>query len=87
MPPLPLTTMLLLGLVTGLPDVAPALLADLRQATKTTTPATWLREAAKRLELPKRERWEDLVPALMQLKELSKVSTVRPLVEAADRRG
>ena|SRR2546425_351574 len=78
------TIMLLLGLVTGLPDVAPALLADLREAEKTKTPVAWAHEAAERLELQKRERWADLLPALEQLKEMSKVSTIRPFVDAAE---
>jgi len=78
------TTMLLLGVVTGLPDIAPALLADLRQAEKTKTPVQWAHEAAKRLELRKWERWEDLLPAIVQLAAASKLSTIRPLAEAAD---
>lgn len=78
------TTMLLLGMVTGLPDIAPALLSDLLQAEQTKAPVAWAHEAAKRLALEKRERWEDLLPAIARLKEVSKVSTIRPLVEAAD---
>lgn len=75
------TIMLLLGLVTGLPDIAPALLADLRQAEKTKAPVAWAHEAAKRLNLQKRERWNSLLPAFTQLQH---VQTIRPLVEAAD---
>ena len=78
------TTMLLLGMVTGLPDIAPALLADLRQAERTKAPVLWAHEAAKRLELHKRERWADLLPSIVQLQEVFKVSTILPLVEAGE---
>jgi len=71
-------------MVTGLPDIAPALLTDLRQTEKTKTPEAWAQEAAKRLELHKRERWEDMLSAIVQLKEVSNVSTIHPLVQAAD---
>ena len=78
------TTMLLLGLVSGLPDIAPSLLADLRGAKKTITPVAWARQAAKRLELGQRERWREFLPAIQRLSEVSKVTTIGPLVKAAD---
>jgi hypothetical protein len=74
------TTMFLLGMVTGLPDIAPALLADLRQTGKTLE--SWADLAAKRVELHKRET--DLREAIELLKGVSKRSTIDLLVKAAD---
>ncbi len=78
------TTMFVLGLMTGLPDIAPVLLADLRKAKETQAPAAWTRGAAKRLALDSRERWADVYPAIDQLRKVSKVSTLRPLMKAAE---
>jgi hypothetical protein len=78
------TTMLLLGLVSGLPDIAPSLLADLRGTKKTTTPVAWAHQVEKRLGLSQRERWKEFLPAIERLKNVSGVATIRPLVEAAD---
>jgi KAP family P-loop domain len=77
------TTMLLLGLMTGLPDVAPALLTDLRRADKTISPVLWIEEATKRLGLGDHERWPEVKPLIQQLHKESKVLTIRPLTEAA----
>jgi hypothetical protein len=77
-------TMLLLGLMSGLPDIAPALLTDLRSTKKTTTPTAWAHAAAKRLALGERERWKEFLPAIERLNKVSRVSTIRPLVDAAD---
>jgi hypothetical protein len=76
--------MFVLGLMTGLPDIAPDLLADLREARETGAPAVWTREAAKRLALDNRERWADVYPAIDQLAKVSKISTLGPLIEAAE---
>jgi hypothetical protein len=78
------TTMLLLGMVTGLPDIAPALLRDLRQCQKSTSPAAWIHEAAERLKLHAGDRWEDLLTPIENLKKDASVTTIRPLMEAAD---
>src|SRR5262249_28356009 len=77
------TTMFLLGLMTGLPDIAPVLLGDLRRAKGTEAPTVWTRSAAKRLAPDNRERWADVYPAIDQLRKVSKISTLRPLIEAA----
>jgi hypothetical protein len=77
------TTMFLLGLMTGLPDIAPVLLAELCKANQTEDPAVWTRETAKRLGFDNRGRWADVSPAIDQLREVSEVSTLSPLMEAA----
>ena len=76
-------TMLLLAMVTGLPDIAPALIADLRQAELTISPVEWAQEAAKGLHIGKRERWGDMMQAIVRIVAVSNVSTIAPLVEAS----
>lgn len=78
------TTMLLLGLVSGLPDLAPSLLADLRAAKKTMRPVAWAQQAAKRLDLGQQARWKEFLPAIQRLSTVSKVDTISPLLKAAD---
>jgi hypothetical protein len=78
------TVMLLLGLVTGLPDVAPALLANLRQAERTLTPMAWAHQAGRQLKLETHRDWNDAVSVIEHLSGLSRVHTIRPLVAAAD---
>lgn len=75
--------MLLLAMVTGLPDIAPALIADLRQAELTISPVEWAQEAAKGLHIGKRERWGDMMQAIVRIVAVSNVSTIAPLVEAS----
>ena len=76
------TGMLLLGIVTGFPEAAPALLADLRDASRDQTPEAWARSAAERLQLEDRGKWADLLPVIRRLRQWE-VRTVAPLVDAA----
>jgi hypothetical protein len=76
------TSMLLLGMVTGFPEAAPALLADLRDAPRDQSPEAWARAAAKRLQLEDRHKWADLLPVISRLREWD-VNTNAPLVDAA----
>ncbi len=76
------TTMLLLGMVTGLPEFAPALLADLRTTAREVAPERWARDAADRLGLADERKWTELLPLIAQLRK-SGVKTLGPLVSAA----
>lgn len=78
------TTMLLLGLVTGFPDIAPALLTNLREAEEDKPLEAWATEAAEGLTLSKRQRWEEALSVIKQLKKESKIETIRPLAHAAE---
>jgi hypothetical protein len=77
-------TMLLLALVTGLPQVAPELLSKLKNAEWAKTPSAWVKEVIPTLEVESRQR-KDLETAFLHLKSLSRVNTLRPLVQAAAR--
>jgi hypothetical protein len=77
------STMLLLGLVTGLPDIAPEILADLRKTDQDQSPVAWVRRVGKNWGLERREYWADLLAVVTRLHGTTKVSTVRPLAEAA----
>lgn len=77
------TTMLLLGIVSGLPEIAPELLTDLRAAKAETSPAAWAREATQRLGLDERGKWGDLLPVLRSLHG-SGIGSIAPLAAAAD---
>jgi KAP family P-loop domain len=76
------TFMLLLGIVTGFPEAAPALLTDLRDAKRDQTPEAWARAAAKRLQLEDRGKWAELLPVISRLRQWD-VNTIAPLVDAA----
>jgi hypothetical protein len=76
------TSMLLLGIVTGFPEAAPALLADLRDARRDQAPEAWTRAAAKRLQLEERGKWAYLLPIISRLRQWD-VHTIAPLVDAA----
>ena len=76
------TSMLLLGIVTGFPEAAPALLKDLRDASRDQAPEAWARDVAKRLQLEERGKWAELLPAISRLREWN-VHTVGPLIDAA----
>jgi hypothetical protein len=76
------TSMLLLGIVTGFPEAAPALLADLRDARPDQAPEAWARAAAKRLQLEDRRKWAVLLPIISQARQWD-LHTITPLVDAA----
>ena len=76
------TSMLLLGIVTGFPEAAPALLADLRDARRNLVPEAWARAAAKRLKLEERGKWAELLPVIVHLRQWD-VKNLVPLAEAA----
>jgi hypothetical protein len=76
------TPMLMLGIVTGFPEAAPALLSDLRDAPRTQAPEAWARAAAKRLKLEDRGKWADLLPVIDQL-YMWDVKSIEPLADAA----
>jgi flagellar biosynthesis GTPase FlhF len=77
-------TMLLLALVTGLPQAAPQLLSELKKAEWAKTPSAWVKEVIPTLQVESRQR-KDLESAFLHLKTLSNVNTLRPLVQAAAR--
>jgi hypothetical protein len=76
------TSMLLLGIVTGFPEAASALLNDLRTADREVAPEAWARDVAKRLQLEERGKWAELLPAIGRLRVWN-VHTVGPLIDAA----
>lgn len=77
------STMLLLGLVTGLPDIAPELLTHLRQSPPKLLPVEWLNRAGDALDLKQRAWWPDLLPVVERLGTITGLTSIRPLVEAA----
>jgi hypothetical protein len=76
------TTMLLLGIVSGLPEIAPELLTDLRAAPKETAPDEWARGAAERLALDARGKWGGVLAALQSLPSQG-ISSIAPLATVA----
>jgi hypothetical protein len=79
------TTMTLLGLVTGTPEIAPSLLTDLRRTPVTHAPAGWARGARKRLKLlDESGQITDVVATITSLQTEHGVRTIGPLAHAAD---
>jgi len=76
------TAMLLLGIVTGFPEAAPALLSNLRDASRDQAPEAWARSAAKQLQLEDRGKWAELLPVIGRLRQWD-VHTIAPMVDAA----
>ena len=73
--------MLLLAIITGFPEAAPALLARLRDAPRDQSPEDWARKVAKQLKLEQRGKWAELQPAFDRLREWG-VKNVGPLVDS-----
>ena len=72
----------MLGIVTGFPEAAPALLSHLRDAPRKQTPEAWAQAAAEKLQLEDRGKWADLLPVIHQLQQ-SGVNSIEPLAAAA----
>ena len=77
-------TMLVLGMTTGLPELAPLLFASLRKTENTKSPQAWARQAAKEQNGSAQKQWETLFPLFEQLVEKHKITTLRPFHRAAD---
>jgi KAP family P-loop domain len=77
-------TMLLLAIVSGLPEIAPKLLTALRaKDADSVVVDEWLRGAGARLGLGEDSRWKDLLPMLEGLSTHG-IRTIAPLVAAAN---
>lgn len=75
-------SMLLLAIVTGFPEAAPALLARLRDSPRDQSPEDWSRQAAQQLKLEQRGKWAELQPAIDRLREWG-VKNIGPLADSA----
>lgn len=78
------TTMTLLGLVTGTPEIAPSLLTDLRRTPVTHAPAAWARGARTRLKLDESGQITNVLGTITRLQNDHGVRTIGPLAHAAN---